>query len=481
MPTTTQLTYGLPDPAPAARTLVVIGRRGRLQSADVRALVPVPDATWDAMIERASPGDWGASASTYIGDVKVVAGVLPEVCGRNSPASRSWAIPGLAKAAGGSKDAVVIVAVDDASMAVASVAAVSRAFPRYSRKSGTLRERSVFVSVQAPDGPVVDVRLQPVIDGVRQAGRLVDMPTSELNCSAFVEEARLLAEANPGVRLTVLQGQAALAEAGLGGIWGVGKAANDPPALVAMEYTPPNPERTVAWVGKGVVYDTGGLSLKGKAHMPGMKGDMGGAAAVIGAFQAAVATGVPYKLIAVLCLAENAVGPDSVRPDDILRMHSGKTVEVNNTDAEGRLCLADGVSWVARAHSPDLIIDLATLTGAALVTSGKVHAAIYTPDADVEAAAVAAGQVSGNPVFPLLYAPELLRKEFKSHVADMKNSVKDRANAQSSCAAMFVESHLPKDAPAWLHVDLAGPAWDGQNRGTGFGVPLLLALGTAGV
>jgi len=249
---------------------------------------------------------------------------------------------------------------------------------------------------------------------------------------------------------------------------------------VILEHKPEGATKKVAWVGKGIVYDTGGLSIKGKEHMPGMKGDMGGAGAVIGAFEAAARLNVNLHLFGVLCLAENSVGPKATRPDDVLKMHSGKTVEVNNTDAEGRLVLADGVSWIGQNEDPDVIIDLATLTGAALITTGKVHAGVYSNDEDLEDLAIAAGKKSGDVVFPFLYAPELMRKEFKSSVADMKNSVKDRMNAQAACAGLFVESHLRKRAddtwPRWLHVDLAGPAWDSQNRGTGFGVGLLLHL-----
>jgi probable aminopeptidase NPEPL1 len=210
--------------------------------------------------------------------------------------------------------------------------------------------------------------------------------------------------------------------------------------------------------------------------MPGMKNDMGGAAAVLQAFRAAVLRGHPQRLTAVLCVAENAIGPEATRPDDIIQLRSGRTVEVNNTDAEGRLVLADGVAWAAESVQPDTIIDLATLTGAAPMSTGKLIAAIYSNEEELEAAACRAGRAAGEPVFPLPYAPELYRREFKSAVADMKNSVKDRNNAQSACAAQFIAAHLPHPAPRWLHVDIAGTATDGEGRGTGFGVGLLLEL-----
>ncbi len=211
---------------------------------------------------------------------------------------------------------------------------------------------------------------------------------------------------------------------------------------MVLSHTPADAKRSVAWVGKGIVYDTGGLSLKGKTDMPGMKRDMGGAACVLAAFEAAVRGGFPDALHAVLCLAENAIGPEAVRNDDVLTLYSGKTVEVNNTDAEGRVVLADGIAYAVKHLSPEIIVDLATLTGAQLVATGKRHAAIVCNDEALEARCVAAGRHSGDLVHPLPYAPEFFRSEFKSDVADLKNSVKDRMNAQSSCAAQFIAEHL---------------------------------------
>jgi probable aminopeptidase NPEPL1 len=159
----------------------------------------------------------------------------------------------------------------------------------------------------------------------------------------------------------------------------------------------------------------------------------------------------------------------------VITLYSGRTVEVNNTDAEGRLVLGDGVAYASRQLAPDVIIDLATLTGAQLIATGRRHAAVVCNDEALEAAAVRAGRLSGDLVHPLPYCPEFYAREFESKVADMKNSVKDRENAQSSCAAQFVAEHLAGYTGPWLHVDLAGPATAGE-RGTGFGVGLLLAL-----
>ena len=231
----------------------------------------------------------------------------------------------------------------------------------------------------------------------------------------------------------------------------------------------------IGLVGKGITYDTGGLSLKTKTGMVGMKTDMGGAAAVLGAFWAACRLQIRREITAVLCIAENSIGADATRPDDVLRMYSGRTVEVNNTDAEGRLVLADGLAWLAKHVKPDLIVDCATLTGAQLVATGKRHAAVYTNDEALEDRLVELGKRTGDLVHPLPYAPEFYRKEFHSRVADLRNSVKDRANAQSSCAGQFLAEHLRPFEGRWAHVDLAGPATSG-GRGTGFGVALLCGL-----
>lgn len=265
---------------------------------------------------------------------------------------------------------------------------------------------------------------------------------------------------------------------GYGGLYGIGKAATCPPRLVIMEYIPETGyNESIALVGKGIVYDTGGLSLKSKDGMPGMKFDMGGSAGVYGGFVAAAKMKLPKRIVLILCLAENAIGPSAVRNDDILTMYSGKTVEVNNTDAEGRLVLADGVAHASK-HLEDctLILDMATLTGAQLVAAGKTHAGILANTIELEHRVVEAGLKSGDLVVPLLYAPEFLMKEFDSKVADMKNSVKDRGNAQASCAGHFIEAHLnDRYSGGWVHVDMAGPA-DKDGRGTGYGVALILSL-----
>jgi len=301
-----------------------------------------------------------------------------------------------------------------------------------------------------------------------------------MHTDAFIQEARdvatALAESVPGFKAPlVIQGEE-LREKGFGGIYGVGKAAIHQPALVVLSHEPKGATKTVAWVGKGIVYDTGGLSIKGKTQMPGMKRDCGGAAGILGAFYAAVKQGFDQNLHAIFCLAENAVGDRATRPDDIHTLYSGRTVEINNTDAEGRLVVSDGVVYANKDLKADIILDMCTLTGAQGISTGRYHAAHLTNSAEWEEKTFNAGLASGDLSFPLVYCPELHFGEFSSPVADMKNSVADRNNAQCSCAGLFINAHLGFDFPGtWIHVDMAAPVHSGE-RATGYGVALLNTL-----
>jgi len=481
----TQLHYVQADAAILeASSLVVVGRRDALLAESIFALLPqvVVDAM-PRMLDGLKAGDMGAATTTWLADglpSQVVLCLLPEPCSRHNSPARPHAIAQQLRDNLPKQGRVaVLLALDEPEHYFAAGCAVARAIPRFSAKSkedkgeeGAEREVAVAFVTDGADSLLLS-RVAVAADAIRSAGALVDMPTSVLNTDAFVAEARTLAD-ELGAGIDVIRGED-LANSGYGGLWGVGKAAVYPPALVVLRHEPDGASRTLAWVGKGIVYDTGGLSIKGKSNMPGMKRDMGGAAAVIGAFGAAVRAGFPDRLYALLCLAENSVGPEATRPDDILDMYSGKSVEVNNTDAEGRLVLADGVAHAVRHLEPDVLVDLATLTGAQMVATGQRHAAIVCNDEALEAAAVTAGRVSGDLVHPLPYCPEFFRSEFKSEVADLKNSVADRANAQSSCAAQFVGEHLGNYEGQWLHVDLAGPSVS-KDRGTGFGVAFLLEL-----
>ena len=468
-------------------TVLIIGRQKHLLSKATRTMVSraVPEEVWEAMVRQGSPGDQGRVETTHTAGTpqRWAAGILPEPCARGNTPSRAWAVPPMVKAMGPKSDLGVLVLLEQPSHAFALSLAVARALPLTSFKSRKAKNpgasRAVSVAFLTPRGRLhTEPRASAAAQAVRDAARWVDLPPQNLNPDTFLEAAQEVASRHEAVTLMSLRA-AEIRKQGLGGIEAVGRASAYEPAFVVLDYAPSKPKRHSVWVGKGITYDTGGLSLKTKTGMPGMKMDMGGAAAVLAAFDAAVTLQAPEAITAILCVAENAIGPHAPRPDDVVTMYSGKTVEINNTDAEGRLVLADGVAWAARHRAPDRIIDLATLTGAQMVSTGRRVAAIVCNDSALEEQAVTAGKASGDLCHPLPYLPEYYRAEFQSAVADMRNSVKDRANGQASCAAQFIANHLGSYRAPWLHVDMAGPAMSGK-RATGYGVGLLLTLSGVG-
>mmetsp|Transcript_40128 Transcript_40128/g.78661 ORF Transcript_40128/g.78661 Transcript_40128/m.78661 type:complete len:505 (-) Transcript_40128:233-1747(-) len=428
--------------------------------------------------------DAGDTVPLYLKQASI--SCLPIKCSRTNCPSRPDALANLVKPVVKKNKDVAIVVICPRTHVVPSTSAIARACQLYDSKS-TASTKAFTVSVcfvlSDADGLLGGDELSDrecgnlsvLAESVRFAARLTDMPTCELDTDAFVQEARAVAaELGGRVRMSVITGKD-LEKGGFGGLWAVGKAAEKPPSLVTLEYDGGD-EEIVALVGKGIVYDTGGLSIKSKDGMPTMKRDMGGAAAVLAGFQAAVKIGTSKKLRGVLCLAENSVSPEAYRPDDIIHMLSGKTVEVNNTDAEGRMVLGDGVHYAAATLNASTVVNICTLTGAQKIAAGNKHAGIMCNDETLEQKCLHAGRACGDLCVPLLYCPELLLKEFKSEVADMKNSVKDRGNAQASCAGHFIEAHLPKTYHGkWLHIDCAGPI-DEAERGTGYGVALFVEL-----
>lgn len=459
------------------RTLLVIGeaplfekkRLPKVWKGKLRTLLT-------ALAEDLSPGEAGATASTLSGTKprRLVLSVTPAKASRyNHPAHPEAIVKQIAAASLGTDESIAIcVHLSDPGHALAVVNAVGRAFPHYSMKSKD-KDLKVVLALVDEMGVLIPVSRTELatLEASREAARLVDSPPTELNPERLAEAAKKLL-VRPGVRLRILVGEE-LKKQKLMGIYSVGKAAVSPPRMLVAHYKPKNSSgKHVALVGKAVTFDTGGLHLKGTGFMETMKMDMGGGAAVLGAFRVLVECGCPHELSLVLCIAENAIGPGAYKPDDILTLHSGKSVEINNTDAEGRLLLADGVSYASRVLKAGVIIDAATLTGAQLVALGTGHAAVMSNEAELETLLVSAGRDSGDLAHPLPFCPEFYKAEFKSVVADMKNSVKNRMNAQSSCAAQFVYNHIEDTKARWAHIDLAGPAYR-SDRGTGYGVALI--------
>ena len=443
----------------------------------------VVDAPWAELVAAAlkdtRPGRNGGIATVYTGVAspkKVIVAVLPNDVSRHNSPIRHEAIASCIGRAGitDAKKAAVILGLDEADHYLGAANAVGRALPSFTRKKGRKTTKgNVVIAATDKDGERIAATnwVTETMHAARWAADAVDTPTADLTTAGFARSARKLIKGLDRVRVTEIVGDKLL-EKNLNGIHAVGRTAVVPPRLLIFDYNPTDANKTYALIGKGVVYDTGGLSLKASTYMRSMKGDMGGGAATVGAFRALVACGFPHRLIAAIPLAENAIGPNAYRPDDIVVMHSGKSVEIDNTDAEGRLLLADALSYVCRKYKPVAAMEAATLTGAQLISSGLRHGSVVSNRDGFERVAVETGRASGDLAHALLFAPEFYQAEFASKVADMQNSVKDRMNAQSSCAAQFCYAHIDDLDTPWLHIDLAGPAWRG-GRGTGFGVALM--------
>ena len=264
----------------------------------------------------------------------------------------------------------------------------------------------------------------------------------------------------------------------LGGLLGVNRGSEQAPRFLRLEYAPPKPRGTVALVGKGITFDSGGLSLKPSDGMVGMKGDMGGAAAVLGTFRAIAQLGAKVRVLGFLPITDNMTGGDATRVGDVLKIRNGKTVEVLNTDAEGRLILADGLS-LATEEKPDAIVDLATLTGACMVALGDRTAGLMGNHDGWMDQVRDAADAAGEPVWPLPL-PEHLRGKLDSDLADLKN-ITDTRYGGALAAGLFLREFVGDGIP-WAHLDIAGPAdssvVEGElvKGGTGFGVRTLVEL-----
>ena len=467
--------------AEGTTTVLLLGTASQLAASEVESL-PFFGAEVAAAIKVA---DENSIYATTVGGRRVLVGVVPTVASRHNCAVRPDAITSLVEKALTDPHAKTALDVYTRSQEVLAVAgAVARgANKKFSAKKGLAEKSYVAAGAAVRVFFPVDITsrraaLQATADSVQLCQRLVDAPTNLLDTTTFTEIASLYAE-ELKFDVKVIRGEE-LREQGYGGLYGVGKAAEFPPALVVLSYKPNGsilPKQKIAFVGKGIVYDTGGLAIKTPAtFMCGMKSDMGGAAAVFASFVAAVRMQVDSELACVLCLADNAIGPRSQRNDDIVRLKSGVTVEINNTDAEGRLVLSDGVYHASSALSfvPDVIVDMATLTGAQGIATGQAHAAIYSNSGQYETMVVEAGRKCGDVCHPVVYCPEFHNPEFASKVADYKNSVANRSNAQVSCAGQFIGNNLASNfTGAWVHVDLASPAVK-DGRATGYGILLNL-------
>jgi leucyl aminopeptidase len=314
-------------------------------------------------------------------------------------------------------------------------------------------------------------------DGVRFARDLVTEPANVIYPQSFVERTRAAFRGLPNVSIEVLD-EAAMRRLNMGAILGVGQGSRRGSRLLLVTYRgaggPP-----LALAGKGITFDSGGISLKSGSGMWEMKADMAGAAAVVGAALSLAKTRAPVHVVAVAALAENLPGGNAQRPGDVVRTYGGKTIEIINTDAEGRLVLADALGYVADKRRPFAIVDIATLTGAAVNALGPEYAGLFARDDAVAAKVEAAAERSGEAVWRLPLHPTY-RKAVESDIADVKNSDTSPAPG-ASAGAHFIEAFVAEDMP-WAHIDMAPTMWadkDGAltpKGATGYGVRLLDAL-----
>ncbi len=321
-----------------------------------------------------------------------------------------------------------------------------------------------------------------VIGAARDLARdLVNTPPNLLTPQSFVERVKAVVAASPGkVTVSVLD-EKALAKGGFGGIVGVGQGSANPPRIVTMTYSPTTGRAkspSVALVGKGITFDSGGLCIKPAGSMLTMKSDMAGAAAVAATVIAAAELGGPVAVTGYLCLAENMPSGTAQRPGDVVTMRNGTTVEIIDTDAEGRMVLGDGLCLASEAK-PDVIVDIATLTGAQMVALGSRVAGVMGNDDDFRGKVVDSGGAEGEDSWAMPL-PRELRSGLDSVVADLQHKA-DRWGGMLT-AGLFLQEFVGEGIP-WAHVDIAGPSFNEKGAdgaipkgGTGYGVATLVNL-----
>jgi leucyl aminopeptidase len=350
----------------------------------------------------------------------------------------------------------------------------TRNLQEYEKKLRTVR----LVTPDVAAARKAHAGLAAVADGIFLARDLVNEPPNVLYPAEFARRARTQLS-KLGVKVEIL-GEADMKKRGFGALLGVGQGSARESQLLVMQWNGGKKKgKPVALVGKGVCFDSGGLSIKVGAGMQGMKGDMAGAAAVTGTLLALAARKARVNVVGVVGLVENMPDGGAFRPDDVLTSLSGQTIEVLNTDAEGRLVLADALTYTQRRFEPKLVIDLATLTGAIVAALGFEHAGVFSNNDQLVQRIQSAGRYTGERVWQLPLDP-FYDKMIRSKIADMKNI--GGANSGSITAAQFLQRFIEKGT-AWAHLDIAGVAWqDGERKptipswGTGWGVRLLNRL-----
>jgi leucyl aminopeptidase len=394
----------------------------------------------------------GMGAAAAGGDATVDPEVLRRAAGAAVRALTGSRRPG---GADGIRIALALPARDEAEAQAVALGALlgSYAFQRYRREA--VPDSALTVLAHPSYADAAARRAKVLADAVALVRDLVNTGPSDLVPAELADVADQVA-GDSGLRITVLD-EKALAEGGYGGILAVGQGSANPPRLVRLEHAPEGAAKTLVLAGKGITFDSGGLSLKPAKSMETMKADMGGAAAVLGAMQALAALGIPVRVVGYLPIAENMPSGTAQRPSDVITIHGGTTVEVANTDAEGRLVLAD-VLDASAADSPDVLIDVATLTGSQVTALGPRVAGVMANDDALRDAVVDAAGRAGEPMWPMPL-PEELRKGLDSTVADLANVPPDSRAGGMLVAGLFLREFVPSGV-RWAHLDIAGPAFN---------------------
>ena len=351
----------------------------------------------------------------------------------------------------------------------------SYGFEQYFTKKDNKEETKLFVSGLSDEAKTQFEQLGKLADGVKIARDVLYEPANILYPESYAERCKPLAEL--GLEITILD-DAQMEALGMGALLGVGQGSVRSSRIVVMNWKGGDSEAPIALVGKGVCFDTGGISLKPPKGMEDMKWDMGGSAAVVGAMTAIAGRKVARNVVGIIGLVENMPDGNAQRPGDVVTSMSGQTIEVINTDAEGRLVLADVLTYIQQTHKPQAIVDLATLTGAILVALGKEYAGLFSNNDDLVGQLNAASDNTGEKLWRMPVGA-YFDKQLKSHIADMKNI--GTPYGGSSSAAAFLQRFIENDTP-WAHLDIAGKAWSDSGDaitpagGTGYGVRLLTKL-----
>jgi leucyl aminopeptidase len=396
--------------------------------------------------------------------LRVAAAVTAKEAGRLEATSVAWALPqGLAATT--AADALV----------TGTILAAYR-FDRFKSGDGDDSARLDSLTLLAP-AEVADAaeRARIAAEAQNRARDLQGTPANFATPTFLAERAEEIAAGSDALSVEVL-GRAELEEKGMGGLLAVSQGGPQEPKLIVLRYAGGGSGPTLGLVGKGVTFDTGGISLKPGAGMQEMKYDMSGAAAVLEAVAAIAELGLAVDLVAVVPATENMPSGTAIKPGDVITQFNGKTVEVNNTDAEGRLILADALAYAVELGA-ERLVDLATLTGAVVIALGSTYAAVIANDDELAAAVARAGEESGELTWRLPLHPEF-KALMKGTVADLSNLASKR-KAGTITAASFLEEFVGETP--WAHIDIAGTAWEvGReytgNDASGFGVRLLVEL-----